>query len=385
MREYLLSHLDDAVVVRNLAALLAKDQTSTALLLAYIAELDARRLYVPAGYPSMFAYCTEELHLSEDAAYKRIAAARAARKFPVLLNAVAEGRLHVSGVVVLAPHLNSENLDELIKAATHRKKSDIEEMLARRFATPDIAPSTGLPAKIRPLPAMTSRAQLAPGRVAVKNLPLLESVQEDSAAPTGNSAQESAPPPAQTGSSAESAAERFVLQVTIDKSTRDKLQYLQALLSHAVPKADLAQVLDRALDMAIQQAEKQKLGNASRLRKSSRGSGLHQARRSLGQDREKRERYVPAPVRRAVWERDQGQCTFVSANGKRCESRMFLEFDHMDPVARGGTATLERTRIRCRAHNQYEAECVFGAGFMNQKRHEARIAREKARERTPST
>jgi hypothetical protein len=69
-----------------------------------------------------------------------------------------------------------------------------------------------------------------------------------------------------------------------------------------------------------------------------------------------------------VWERDGGQCTFVSANGTRCHARGFLEFDHIDPVARGGTPVIQNLRLRCRTHNQYEAERAFGADFMNHKR-----------------
>jgi 5-methylcytosine-specific restriction endonuclease McrA len=76
-------------------------------------------------------------------------------------------------------------------------------------------------------------------------------------------------------------------------------------------------------------------------------------------------RYIPAQVRRAVWDRDQGQCTFAGSNGKRCGSRVFLQFDHVEPVARGGRPTVDGVRLRCRAHNQYEAERVFGSGFMS--------------------
>ena len=161
MREYTLTHLSDATVVHNLAALVARDRTSTAMLLAYIAELDARKLFVPAGYSSMFAYCTEELHMSEDVACKRIAAARAARKFPVLFRAIAEGRLHVSGVTVLAPHLTTESVEDLIHATTHRKKSDIEEMIARRFAPADVDASVRprVAAKVRRLLPTTSSAR----------------------------------------------------------------------------------------------------------------------------------------------------------------------------------------------------------------------------------
>ena len=79
-------------------------------------------------------------------------------------------------------------------------------------------------------------------------------------------------------------------------------------------------------------------------------------------------------MKRAVLERDGGECTFVGENGHRCGSRKRLEFDHVDPVACGGEATVDGIRLRCRAHNQYEAECVFGAGFMEAKREAARQA-----------
>src|SRR5439155_1343989 len=104
MRAYSLTHLGDAVLTRELAAVVAHERTATAAVLAHLAEFDARRLYLPAGYPSMVAYCLHELHLSEDGAYKRIHAARAARQFPALFSAVAEGRLHLTGAGLLAPH-----------------------------------------------------------------------------------------------------------------------------------------------------------------------------------------------------------------------------------------------------------------------------------------
>ena len=80
-----------------------------------------------------------------------------------------------------------------------------------------------------------------------------------------------------------------------------------------------------------------------------------------------------------MWRRDGGQCTFVSDKGQRCEARSRLEFDHTDPVARGGQATVAGLRLRCRAHNQYEAERVFGTGFMQRKRAESRQRTESAR------
>src|SRR5262245_54363224 len=103
MHRYDLVHVTDSALLRDLTALVAQDRSTTTNLLAHIAEVDARRLYAPAGYPSMHAYCVEELRLSEDAAGKRIQAARAARRFPALFSALADGRLHLAAVCLLAP------------------------------------------------------------------------------------------------------------------------------------------------------------------------------------------------------------------------------------------------------------------------------------------
>jgi hypothetical protein len=138
MPTYALRHLGDGALVCATRELVAQDRSLTAALLAHLAEVDARRLYVPAGYPSMHAWCVGELRMSEDAAAKRIQTARLARRFPDLLPRLAEGRLHLSGVVLLAPHLAPENAGELLEAATGLTKAAIERLLAERFPRPDV-------------------------------------------------------------------------------------------------------------------------------------------------------------------------------------------------------------------------------------------------------
>jgi len=107
MKSYSFSHLTDPALLQGLAAQLTHHRGSTATLLAYLAEVDERRLHVPAGYPSMYLYCLRELHMSEGTAFKRIRAARTARQFPAIYPALAEGRLHLSAVVMLTPHLSA--------------------------------------------------------------------------------------------------------------------------------------------------------------------------------------------------------------------------------------------------------------------------------------
>ena len=133
MKRYSLSHLEGHELLRALDQIVTNDCDNTALMLAHIAEVDARRLYRAAAHASMFSYCVHELHMSEETAYRRIRAARAARRFPAIFDLVADGRLNVTGVVLLAPHLVTGNAGELLAAAVHKTRKDIE--LRRNFST----------------------------------------------------------------------------------------------------------------------------------------------------------------------------------------------------------------------------------------------------------
>ena len=87
----------------------------------------------------MFAYCTDALHLSESEAYLRIAVARASREHPMILPMLGDGRLHLSGIALLAPHLTRENREALLRRATHRSKREVEELVAELAPQPDAA------------------------------------------------------------------------------------------------------------------------------------------------------------------------------------------------------------------------------------------------------
>ncbi len=162
MSKYSLSHLSDRTLLRDLVALVARDRATTAALLAHLAEVDARKLYLPAAYPSMYAWSVGELHMSEDTAYKRIRVARAARRFPIIFEAIAEGRLHLSSVVLLAPYLSEGTADELLAAAARKSKSKLEQLLAQCFPRPDVPTTVQA---LSPDPTLGA-GQHAPGRAA---------------------------------------------------------------------------------------------------------------------------------------------------------------------------------------------------------------------------
>src|SRR5437899_2628985 len=118
MKSNPMCHLTDHDLPKSLAAVLEQERAQQAELLAHIGEIDARCLYESSGYPSMLRYCVEELGLDEEDAQERVEAARVARRFPAIFEALAEGRLHVQAVLMVAPHLTEQNSDELLAAAS---------------------------------------------------------------------------------------------------------------------------------------------------------------------------------------------------------------------------------------------------------------------------
>src|SRR5262249_20035162 len=146
-------HLSDGVLIRKLEEKVANENGCTAEVVELIAEAEGRQLGRGMGYQSMFLFCVHGLHLSEDAAYKRIQAARAARSCPAVLQGLADGRLSLTVVVRLKPHLTRENWRELLRASVHKTKAEVEQMLASRF------PKADVPTSIRPVARVVAAAQ----------------------------------------------------------------------------------------------------------------------------------------------------------------------------------------------------------------------------------
>ena len=312
--------------------LAGNERAATVQLVAALAEVDARRLYLGQGCSSLFTYCTQVLRLSEHAAYGRIEAARASRRFPVLLEKMASGELTLTAVCLLAPHLSDANHRDVLTRATHRSKRQVEEIVASLHPRPDA------PAIVRKLP----------GRLIVPDTekPAAGITVPPSVATTAPAA---APTPPDRAVVEPLAPARYKLQVTIDRATHEKLRRVQDLMRHSLPSGDLATILDRALSVLLSELERKKIGISPRTR--------------LRREATPGSRHIPAAVRRSVWQRDGGRCAFSGAYG-RCTETGRLEFHHVRPFASGGEPTEDNVELRCRAHNQYEADLFFADPFI---------------------
>jgi 5-methylcytosine-specific restriction endonuclease McrA len=359
------SHLSHRALLLDLRTSKGSESRSTAVVLSRIGEVDARALYLQEGYPSMYQFLVHDLNYSEGAAYKRLYAARAARKFPLLYMAVAEGKLNLSGVVLLSRYLTEANVGDLVHAASHKTKAEIEQLIANRFPRPDLPERLKI---IAETPAWL--AELSPGKVeatpsscpapAVVLLAGKVTSPIESACPA--SSLELSPgkvaPPAPPSRMTPLAPQRYGFQFTGDQETREVYEEVRDLLSHQIPGGEMALVFKRALQLAKSELEKRKYAVTERPGRASGGS--------------ESSRHIPASVRREVHERDGDRCTFVSESGKRCDSRRMVEFEHDVTHACGGESTPNNLRLLCRAHNQLMAEREFGAEFMDAKRRAAR-------------
>ena len=285
-----LSSMPSDQLVKRLRRLVDHGNALTAELLAHMGEVDARRLYLEAACPSMFKYCTDILHMSEGQSYKRIRAARLARKFPDVLPMVQSGQVHLCALGLLAPHLTEENSEELLQQARHKTRRQVEKLVARRFPSPSVPDSvrklprrsggarkTRQPTEPLLLRASAARQQTptAPAAVAGRDagVRLSEPAVARSAGhePTGCTAATgpAAPAPERTrGRVAPLSAESYKIQFTAGCALHQKLRQAQELLGHQVPGGDLATVFERSLDALLPQLLKQRFAQVATPRKS---------------------------------------------------------------------------------------------------------------------
>ncbi len=349
-----LESLSDDEVLRGLVELLRQSRRVEADLVAHIAEAEVRRLYAREASPSMFVYCTDVLHLSAAEAYLRINAARAAREHPVLLEMLADGRLHLSSIVKLAPHLTRENGGVLLAQAVHKSKRQIEELLAERAPRPDV------PALIRKLPARTIQG----GRTIREDRAEVHTVQLGPDGVPGTPTQEEASRPVSVAPALVEplSPARYKVQFTAGAELYGKLERLRALLRHAVPDGDLGQIIETAVTEKLERLEARRFGRTPPPEKNpvrTNPPPTNPVRTNPSA------RHIPAAVRRAVYRRDGGRCRFVNAQGRRCPERHRLEYHHRHPFALGGGSDIENIGLMCPAHNRLMAEIDYGRNTMS--------------------
>lgn len=366
-----LTHLSDAELMLSLKTLVRSERRHLVAVLRHLAEMDRRRLANKQGFPSLFDYCVRELRYAEGEAARRIHAARAAAKYPMVYRAIDRGLLSLTTVSLLAPHLKWDNHRRLLREALGRNKRAVEKLVA------SLTPATERPERIRflGLAAATDGsgagdASCAEGAEGAEGA----GPRQDPSSASGDGAARKNPaplpgepsgllllgaPPAphkQPGPS----AQRVEFTFTGDEALLEAVERAKQLLRHKHASVGYEEVFVEAVRALLERIDPDR--RPVRLaRHVTARSGGPAAGGGRGPRRITTSRVIPQRVKDEVWRRDGGRCAFVGPGGRRCSATGGLEYDHLRPWAQGGRSDdPTNVRILCAAHNGLEARRAFG-------------------------
>lgn len=269
-----------------------------------------------------------------------------------------DGRLHLSAIAKIAPHLGGPHRATLLARATHKTKVQIEVLRA------ELAPKPDVPATMRKLPARPSDTPCSP------TLELRPDALKNEMPPAQPPVVRAAPPPPRVKPPAAAiqplAPARYKISFTAGPELYGKLNRLRALMRRSVPDGDLAAIIEEAVTEKLERLESKRYGKTTAPRK-----------RLEETDTTPDSRYIPAPIRRAVCARDSDQCSFIDSQGRRCTARDGLEFHHRSPFGRDGDHSVENICLMCHAHNAYLAELDYGKDVMDRYRRSGGSVRER--------
>ncbi len=332
--------LADAELIGSLKSLAGDERCTIVSVLRHLNEFDRRRLAMAEGFPSLFEYCVRELRYAQGEAARRIHAARAASKYPILYRAIERGLLTLTTVSLIAPHLKWDNYRRLIRSSIGRSTREVEALIA------SLVPLPVVPAERVRFVAVAAVEATAPSSEAEGLFAPPIKVESPATPPASSSISAELP-----AASAAPAVRRVHFSFTADEALLRDVERVKELSRHKWPAGRLEDVFAGAILALLDKIDPD--------RRSPK-----RPRRSVATG--ERSRTIPRSVKDEVWRRDGGRCVFMSSDGSVCGARAGLQVDHVAPWALGGASNDPgNLRLLCRAHNAFEARCIFGDAIID--------------------
>ena len=356
-----LRELSSSGLTRSIQNLADEERRRTAQLIAHLAEISSRKLHLELGFKSLHEYCVERLGLSDGCAWLRIQVSRVCLEFPLLLDALWKGSVSLTVAGKLAPHLNEENCQRLLRDCAGMSKRAVEEYRVR--LAPRRVVSAGVRKRAVPCrPAPTTKSE---GNACPLSSPL-EPVASHSVAPAS---------PPRSGSVEPCRPQTYNVRFAADRQFMEKLERAAEVAGVSNPHRNLAQVLEKALDLFLEKKDPQRRQQrreqreARKVEKTTGGipgpdEGVEP---SNSPEPAHRSRQIPLPVRDRLLQNAGHRCEYVSSEGVRCSERTRLAIDHIEPWGRGGTSEEANLRVLCPAHNRLHADRCYGGEFMTRR------------------
>jgi hypothetical protein len=353
-----LKNLSHDSLVTNTKSLVQRETEITLKVLFHIQEIERRRLHIERGFSSLHEFCVKYLGYSDGSAARRIQASRLLKAHPELETKIEKGEMSLS-VAAQAQNFFYSEMKVQNKIYSKEQKQEILQILESKSSR---------------------EAEKELLKISPQSLPKEKLRQV--------------------------TAEHKELRVILDEDLVKEFEELKSWLSHKIPNGNYQDLIREAVKIANQELRKRRLGSEKKNRNETKRldekpkfereeknqaptaeqkpKGLvqtpkdrvqtpeSQAQFQILQEQrtlsEKRTRTIPVHIKREIWRRDQGRCTFIDAKTKRkCDSKVMLEFDHFQiPFAEGGSHSAENLRLVCRQHNTQAALNRFGLRKMAQ-------------------
>jgi hypothetical protein len=335
-----------------------KERRVTLILLKHLNEIERRHLYSKFSCSSLHAYCVRELKMDDGTAGRRVSAARLLREVPVIEEKILSGSMTLTSVAQAgiffrkeAVHGNRMNLEEkkeIVFGLENKSTREVDRLLISKSETPEI-------------------------HFKERIIPKTETTTE--------------------------------VRLHFDEETMAALTRLKEIWSHANPHAGFADIIKRASIEAVERHDPLCKIARSDARKEKAALSPSAQNRGAAETKENADAFAPkcgtpvtkempatsapkcgtaapeceeggrqskrplmrAEIKRELWRRDQAQCTYRDPRtGERCQTKHFVEEDHITPKAMGGEYSVENLRLRCRAHNQRHAINCYGTSKMRE-------------------
>ena len=280
-------------LVGRLRELVGKEKDLDREMLEHLEEVERRRFYLDLGYSSLFTFCTDGLGFSSGAAYRRIASMRLIKSLPPAQREGVKEKLTQGSLTI--HHLTQAQ--SIFRSEPERFNSAEEKQkVLEKISSTSVRESEKILAEIAPR--------------AVQRLEYVKAL----------------------------STELTQVTVTLDHEALYMLERFKNLTAHHNPQGKTGVALKLALKTALSRLDPT-LRNSSKKELVSTSEVVSQGR------------YVPAEIRRRVWNRDGGKCVYKSPDGKVCGSAFMLQMDHIQPLAMGGKTELDNLRLLCASHN----------------------------------
>jgi 5-methylcytosine-specific restriction endonuclease McrA len=331
----LLRKFDDKEFIHQFEMIAGIEHGATIKMLHFINDLERRKAFLELGYSSVFDFCVRKIKYSSSQAGRRIQAARCCRRYPEFFGYLRNREVCIMTLAMIEGIITDDNHDEIVKRVRGASRRDVERLIS----------------EYRPAAALRDRVRYV-------HVPLPQP-RDLNCALLDRQSQRAVPEQYRDRIPTE---EKVFVQFLADEEFLRLFEEVRGLMGGDTVDASFADVMKLVLkeyrDRHSPAARKQRRDE----RKRATGPDSHRWEWKNAQDESTRN--VPDEFRDEVFVRDEGQCTFVGADGTRCQCKKGLQVDHIKPFAAGGTHHLSNLRLLCGAHNRLAAEQTLGKHVM---------------------